>query len=89
MFDPASVTFRGPLTPHVDGFWSELMRQGYAPFSGRNLLFVAAHVSRWLEDRELGLRELTVERMRQFAVHRRRRGYRKFRTPRALVPLVT
>jgi integrase/recombinase XerD len=89
MFDPASVRFRGPLTPYVDGFWSELMRQGYAPFSGRNLLLVAAHVSRWLDDHELGPGDLTVGRMAEFAAHRRRKGYTQFRTPRALEPLVT
>jgi site-specific recombinase XerD len=88
MFDPASVRFRGPMTPHVDGFWSELIRQGYAPFSGRNLLLVAAHVSRWLDDRELGLEDFTVERVAQFAAYRRRQGYTHFLTARAVEPLL-
>lgn len=88
MFDPASVRFRGPVTPHVDGFWCELMRQGYAPLSGRNLLLVAAHVSRWLDDRGLGTRDLTAERIAQFAAHRRRQGYTQFLTPRAVEPLL-
>lgn len=88
MFDPASVRFRGPLVPHIDGFWSELMRQGYAPFSGRNLLLVAAHLSRWLDDRKLGTRDLTCERVAQFAAHRRRQGYTHFLTPQAVEPLL-
>lgn len=88
MFDPASVRVRGPVTPHVSGFWSELMRQGYAPFSGGNLLRVAAHVSRWLDDRGLDTGALTVERVAQFVAHRRRRGYTQFLTPRALEPLL-
>jgi len=88
MLDSASVRFRGPLTPHVQGFWSELMRQGYAPLSGMNLLLVAAHVSRWLDCRALGAGDLTVERMVQFAAHRRRKGYTQFRTTRALEPLL-
>lgn len=88
MFDPASVRFRGPLVPHVMGFWAELMQQGYAPFSGRNLLLVAAHVSRWLDDRGLGTRALTGERVAQFAAHRRRQGYTKFLTPHAVEPLL-
>ena len=88
MFDPASVRFKGPLMPHVDGFWSELMGQGYAPLSGRNLLLVAAHVSRWLADRKLGSGDLTDERIAQFTVHRRRKGYTQFLTPRALEPLI-
>jgi hypothetical protein len=35
MFDPASVRFRGPLIPYVDGFWSDLLRQGYSPLRPR------------------------------------------------------
>jgi integrase/recombinase XerD len=89
MFDPTSVSFRGPVTPHVDGFWSELVRQGYAPLSGRNLLLVASHVSRWLDDRELALCDLTVERVTQFAAHRRRQGYTQFLTPRGVEPLLS
>lgn len=88
MFDPASVRFRGPLVPHVDGFWAELMRQGYAPFSGRNLLLAAAHVSRWLEDRALGTWDLTDERVAQFAAHRRRQGYTHLLSPHAVEPLL-
>lgn len=88
MFDPKSVKFRGPLVPYVDGFWFELMRQGYAPFSGRNLLLVAAHVSRWLEDRGFGTLDLTGVRVDQFAADRRRQGYTQFLTPRAVEPLL-
>jgi integrase/recombinase XerD len=88
MFDFASVRFRGPLVPYIGGFWGDLMQQGYAPFSGRNLLLVAAHVSRWLEDRGLGTRDLTGERIAQFAAHRRRQGYTHFLTPHAVEPLL-
>ena len=46
MFDPCSaVRFRGPITPHVEGFWSTLMQAGYSKQSATKLLFVAAHVS--------------------------------------------
>lgn len=88
MFDPASVRFRGPLAPHVDGFWAELMRQGYAPLSGQGLLQVAAHVSRWLDDRGLAPGDLTGERVAQFAKHRRRQGYSGYLTPQAVEPLL-
>jgi len=88
MFDPKSVRFRGELVPHVDGYWSELMRQRYTPLSGGNLLRLAAHVSRWLEDSKLRLSELTVERVAEFFAHRREEGYTQFRTPRALEPLL-
>lgn len=88
MFDPTSVRFQGPVAPYVSGFWSELMRQGYAPAAGRNFLGVAAHASRWLEDRALGIGDLTVERVSAFAAHRRRQGYARFCTPRAMQPLL-
>lgn len=88
MFDPSSVRIRGPLVPHVDGFWSELMRHEYSPLSGGNLLRVAAHVSRWLEDSGLRPSDLSVERVGKFFAHRREEGYTQFRTPRALEPLL-
>jgi hypothetical protein len=89
MFDPATVRFRGPLVPHVGGFWAELMRLRYAPFSGANLLRLAAHVSRWLDDRSLQVGDLTDERVASFFAHRRRRGHTQFRSPRALRPLLS
>ena len=88
MFDPASVRIRGPLSTHVDGFWAELQRQGYAPFSGRNLLLVAAHFSRWLDYHRLELGDLSEERVASFLAHRRRQGYTQFLSPRALGPLL-
>src|SRR4030042_3003691 len=88
MFNPASVRFRGPLRAHVDGFWAELQSQGYAPLSGRNLLLVTAHFSRWLDDHRLELGDLTEERVALFLAHRRRRGYTQFLSPRALGPLL-
>jgi integrase/recombinase XerD len=88
MFDPATVRFRGPLTPYVHGFWAELRQQGYAPFSGGNLLRVVAHFSRWLDDHRLGLDQLSEERVASFMAHRRQQGYTQFLTPRALRPLL-
>jgi site-specific recombinase XerD len=73
---------------HVDGFWAELQHQGYALLSGRNLLLVAAHFSRWLEDHRLELGDLSEERVASFLAHRRRQGYTQFLSPRALGPLL-
>jgi integrase/recombinase XerD len=88
MFDPTSVRFRGPLTAHAHGFWAELQRQSYTRFSARNLLLLAAHFSRWLDDRELGLTDLSAERLALFLAHRRRRGYTSFLSSRGLGPLL-
>jgi site-specific recombinase XerD len=88
MSDSDSVRFTGPLRPHVDGFWAELRRQGYTPLSGRNLLRVAAHFSRWLDDRRLELGDLSEECVVSFLAHRRRQGYTQFLSSRALGPLL-
>lgn len=88
MFNSAKVRVRGPLAPHIDGFWSELLRRGYPPSTARVLLHLAAHVSRWLEDRGLDVHDLTSERVTQFARHRRRQGYVHYRAPRSVEPLL-
>jgi integrase/recombinase XerD len=88
MFDPASVRFRGPLTAHVDGFWRALQSQGYPPPSLRNLVMLAAHFSRWLDERGLGVDDLSEKRVASFLAHRRRQGYAHHFSPRALDPLL-
>ncbi len=88
MFDPASVGVRGPLTDLVDGFWSELLERRYAPLSARNLLHLAAHLSRWLEEKRLTLGDLTEQRVDEFMARRRREGYANFVSVRALDPLL-
>lgn len=88
MFDPASVRFRGPLTPYVSGFWAALIEQGYTPLSARNLLHLTAHLNRWLDDRRLGGGDLGEKQIAKFIAHRRREAYVAFRTPRALQPLL-
>ena len=88
MFDPRSVRFTGPLRPYVDGFSQELLQQGYSPLSAGNLLRLAAHFSRWLEDHSLDCGDVTDERVVKFTRHRRRQGYTQFLTARALEPLL-
>jgi site-specific recombinase XerD len=65
-----------------------LRQAGYSNQSATKQLFLAAHVSRWLDDRDIELREFTEERIGKFIAHRRRRGYRAFLTRSALVPLI-
>src|SRR6266545_8122156 len=87
MFDPGSVRIRGPLQAHVEGFWAELLRQGYAPLSARNLLRVTAHLGRWLNAKGLALADLSDEVIAAFLRHRRAR-HTQFVTRRALEPLL-
>jgi len=89
MFDPASVRVQGPLRAHMEGFWAELLRVGYAPLSAGNLLRVAADLGRWLEAEGLDLVDLGEDVVTGFLRHRRRRGYTHFLTRRALDPLLS
>ncbi len=88
MFDPSSVRIRGPLSAHIEGLWAELLRQGYAATSARNLLRLTAHLARWLEAKGLPLRDLTEDRAVAFARERREEGYTGFRTRRGLEPVL-
>jgi site-specific recombinase XerD len=49
----------------------------------------AAHLSHWLADQQLAVRDLDDERVRAFVKHRRRRGYRDVSSPRSLVAILT
>lgn len=90
MTTPASpVSVTGPLADHADGFLAELRELGYAPLSAANQLRVMAHLSRWLEGERLEPAELTPGRIEAFLEARRRAGYTCWRTPRALVALLT
>lgn len=88
MVDPGSVRIRGQLRAHAEGLWAELLGQGYAATSARNLLRLAAHLARWLEAEGLALRDLTEDRVVAFARDRRDEGYTGFRTARGLAPVL-
>ncbi|HET8538359.1 MAG TPA: tyrosine-type recombinase/integrase [Anaeromyxobacter sp.] len=88
MFDPRSVRIRGPLSAHVEGLWAELLRQGYAATSARNLLRLTAHLGRWLEAKGLAVPDLTEDRAVAFARDRCEEGYTGFRTRRGLEPVL-
>jgi hypothetical protein len=54
------VRFSGPLAVYAHGFAEELARQGYKVTGAKGQLFLAAHLSRWLAERDLKLRALTA-----------------------------
>lgn len=84
MFSSSRVRFTGPLAEHREALWHELLRQGYSALSARNVLRVAAHLSRWLEARGQSGEGLTAEQIEAFFQCRRRMGYTQFLTLRAL-----
>ena len=84
MLHRSRVRVRGPLALHQDVIWTDLLSRGYSPLSARNLLRVAAHLSRWLQAKGLSPRDLTRERISEFLGHRRACGYTCWLTPRGL-----
>jgi len=56
----------GPLGPYVDGFAARLAIQGYTEATTKFKRRLIAHLSRWLERRDLPLATLDEERVKQF-----------------------
>jgi len=83
-----SVRMRGPLAVYQDAIWSALLGRGYTPLSAKNLLRVAAHLSRWLEAEGFCPLDLTPARIDSFLEHRVRCGYTCWRTSRGLDPIL-
>ncbi|MFV2007999.1 MAG: tyrosine-type recombinase/integrase, partial [Longimicrobiales bacterium] len=67
-----------------DVIWTDLLSRGYSPLSAKNLLRVAAHLSRWLQAKGLLAQDLTADRISDFCSHRRDCGYVEWFTPRGL-----
>ena len=88
MHHPSRVRMTGPLAPHQDVIWTDLLSRGYTRLSAKNLLRLAAHVSRWLEARGLSPQDLTRDRIGEFLDHRRAWGYTGWLTPRGLEPIL-
>ena len=88
MVDRTVVHFSGPLAVHSEAVRRALLARGYAPMSATNLLRLAAHLSRWLEARALGIEQFSAERIAEFLAARRAEGYSRFLTQRALAPIL-
>lgn len=82
------VRMAGPLATHQDTIWTALLARGYTPLSARNLLRVAAHLSRWLEGESVSPRELTGARLDAFVRHRVACGYTCWLTLKGLEPIL-
>ena len=84
MIEPSSIRMTGPLSRHKYDLWADLLAQGYTPLSSRNLLYLTAHLSRWLADGGLQPAELSEDRIEEFLDHRREVGYTHHLTRRSL-----
>ena len=88
MKKPGRPQVTGALAPYAEGFRRELSRQGYSPWTAPEHMYLMAHLSRWLDERDLPPAQLSPARIEEFLVHRRARGQVRWTTPRALVPLL-
>lgn len=79
------VRFWGPLAPLAAGLASELAVMGYAATTAESHLRLAAHLSRWLQARDLGPSDLTGQVLTEFLADRRR-AYRNLYSMQGLDP---
>lgn len=79
----------GPLELHTVGFAGELARQGYTVHTMRQQLGLVAHLSRWMTEQQVDVADLSPLLVEQYFRVRRERGYRNFRSPKALVSLLS
>ena len=79
---------RGPLEPYVTGFAEELLRQGYSRSSAGQQVCFIAHLDRWMQASGVGPDQLSRPVIERYLAGRRAAGYREYRSPRALAPLL-
>ena len=87
MTGACGVGVEGPLAPFAAGFEDAFVAEGYSKERARQLMGLAAEVSRWLGERGLGAGDLTGEVIEAFFAQRgpsRSRG----RTARSLRPIM-
>lgn len=68
---PKRVVWSGPLSDFGPGFATELQRLGFTPLSVVHQSRLAAHLSRWMQERGLEVGQLTSDRIDEFLVERR------------------
>ena len=64
----------GPLGAHIDSFAQVLMVQGYQSNTARYKIGIVADLSRWLNQRGLGVKDLDEITLNEFLLYRGRRG---------------
>ena len=84
----SKVRVVGPLAPFVAGFEDRLEAIGYTALSSVVQVRLLAHLSRWLDARQLGVPELTEEVVEEFLAARRASGRTAMLTRRSLTPLL-
>lgn len=78
----------GPLGPYIDAFAQYLSEQGYARPTARHKIRAVAGLSRWLERRQCGVKDLDEQVVSEFLRSRRRKGLSRCEAPPALRSLL-
>jgi Phage integrase, N-terminal SAM-like domain len=74
MIDHGKCTCVGPLVPHIEGFVSFLVHEGYGAYSVKEKRDLTIDLSRWMERRRIPLYKLDEKQLAQFRVNRRHRS---------------
>lgn len=83
----SKVLMVGPLVPFADDFTSMLKASGYAPLTIVNELRVMAHLSRWMQARDLTVAELSSEVLQGYEASVRASGRTFMCSNGSLLPL--
>lgn len=79
----------GPLAPFAEGFIAQLANLSYSTQAVKSHRGLLVHLSQWLAERRLGVRELTPEVSATFLQMRRDAGFVTKVSDRGLQPLVS
>ena len=83
-----TVRVTGPLAPYATEFIRGLTERGYAPATQIGHLQVMAHLSKWMQHRQLGVLDVNAELVEEYLTGRRAGGYSSFRTRSRLATLL-
>src|SRR5512144_1017743 len=88
MRDPLRVRVVEPLARYAPGFCGELAQRGWARGTAVHQLELMGCLARWMAAEDVVAGGLTCEVVERFLRWRRTSGYRQFRSPRGLEPLM-
>jgi integrase/recombinase XerD len=86
--DLSMVKVTGPLVRYVPGFVTTLEGDGYRRDSVCHHVELLAHLSRWLEEHELGAIDLTSKRVDEFLRERKTEGYHRLLSGKGVASLL-
>src|SRR5690242_10572394 len=82
--NPSQVLVRGPLSMLASGFANYLVHTGYTPYSARDQMRLMAHLSRWMLNQGIVVRDLSMDELERFMHARRAAHYTQLRSIKAI-----